>query len=101
MCWRKHRKVQNFYFSDRKRSQKVDKDGNVDVVTISYKIKFIHSKRFMNDNLIKCQCLSCHKNYSNKIDEKLKKLFRNMFKFSNNDTSTFVLVRCLSLRIYR
>ena len=25
------------------------------------------------DNLIKCKCLSCNKNYSNKIDEELKR----------------------------
>ena len=79
----------------------IDKDGNKSVVTISYKIKFTDSARFMasslsnlvdniaegihkikckdcdcflkyengKDNLIKYNCLSCKKNYSNKIDE--------------------------------
>ena len=29
------------------------------------------------DILIKYKCLSCNRNYSNKIDEKLKKRFKN------------------------
>ena len=36
------------------------------------------------DNLIKYKCLSCNKDYSNKLDEKLKKQFKNTFKFSDN-----------------
>ena len=42
--------------------------------------------------MIKYKCLSCNKNYSNKIDEKLKKRFKNTFKFSNNDTNKFILL---------
>ena len=42
--------------------------------------------------MIKYKCLSCNKNYSNKIDEKLKKRFKNTFKFSNNDANKFVLL---------
>ena len=38
----------------------------------------------VKDNLIKYKCLSCNKDYSNKLDEKLKKKFKNTFKFSNN-----------------
>ena len=99
-----------------------DRDGNESVVTISYKIKFIDSARFMatslsnlvdnlregihkikckdcdcfleyesvKDNLIKYKYLSCNKNYSNKIDEELKKRFKNTFKFSNNDINKFI-----------
>ena len=84
---------------------KIDKDCNESAVTISYKIKFIDSARFMasslsnlvdhlakripkikckdshcfleyeraKDNLIKYKCLSCTKDYSNKLDEKVKK----------------------------
>ena len=102
---------------------KIDKDGNESVITISYKIKFIDSARFMasslpnlvdnlaegihkikckdcncffeyesvKDNLIKYKCLSCNKDHSNKLDEKLKKRFKNAFKFSNNDINTFIL----------
>ena len=97
------RKVQNFFCSNRKKEvTNIDKDGNESVVTIYYRIKLIDSARFMAsslsdlvDNLaegvhkIKCKdcdcfleyksikekykCLSCNKDYSNKLDEKLKK----------------------------
>ena len=42
----KHRQEQ--YFSNRieKEIRKVDKDGNEDIITIYYKIKFIRSARF-------------------------------------------------------
>ena len=45
-----------------------------------------------NDNLIKYECLSCDKNYSNKIDGKLKNRFQTTFKFSNNDINYFILL---------
>ena len=83
----------------------IEKDGNKSVVTISYKIRFTDSARFMatslsklvdnltegihktkckncdclleygsvKDNSIKYKSLSCDKDYSNKIDEELKK----------------------------
>ena len=35
--------------------------------------------------MIKYKCLSQKKDYSNKPDEKLKKLFKKTFKFSDND----------------
>ena len=43
-------------------------------------------------HLIKYKCLSCNKDYSNKLDEKLKKRFKNTFKFSNNDINRFILL---------
>ena len=79
----------------------------ISVVTISYKIKFIDSARFLatslsnlfhdlievihknkgkhcdclkdsvKDSLIKYKCLSCNKNYLKEIDEELKKCFKN------------------------
>ena len=98
-------KFKTFYVPIEKEVTKIDKDGNEIVVTISYKIKFIDSARFMptslsnlvvnltegirkikckdcdyfleyrsvKDNSIKYKCLSCNKDYSNKIDEELKK----------------------------
>ena len=42
--------------------------------------------------MIKYKCFSCNKDFSNKIDEKLKKRFKNTFKFSNNDINTFILL---------
>ena len=46
----------------------------------------------MKDNLIKCKCLSYNINHLNKIDEELKKRFKNTFKFSNNDINKFILL---------
>ena len=54
MSWEKHRKVQNFFPSNREVIE-IDKDGNERV-----------------DNLIKYKCLSCNKDYLDKIDEELK-----------------------------
>ena len=98
---------------------KIDKDVNESVVTISYKVKFIDNPRFMatslsnlvdnlteeihkikckycycffKDNLIKYKCLSCNKDYLNKLDEKLTKRFKNTFKFSNIDINIFILL---------
>ena len=35
----------------------------------------------VKENLIKNKCLSCDKDYSNKIHEELKDQFKNTFKF--------------------
>ena len=43
----KYRKVQNFFCSHGKEVKNVDKDGNESALTISYKINFIDSARFM------------------------------------------------------
>ena len=42
--------------------------------------------------MIKYNYLSCNTDYSNKLDEKLKKRFRNTFKFSNNDINKYILL---------
>ena len=44
------------------------------------------------DNLVLYKRLSCNKDYSNKIDEELKNLFKNTFKFSINDINKFILL---------
>ena len=44
------------------------------------------------ENLIKYKCLSCNKSYWNKTDEKLKRRFKNTFKFSNNDINKSILL---------
>ena len=46
----------------------------------------------VTDNLIKYKYLSCNKDNSNKIDEELKKRFKNTFTFSNNDINKFILL---------
>ena len=62
-----------------------------------HKIKYTNCDCFLEyqsvkDNLIKYKCLSCNKDYSNKLDEKFKKRFKNTFKFSNNDFNNFFLL---------
>ena len=117
-------KYKTFFIPIEKEVTNIDKDGNESVVTISYKIKFIDSVRFMasslsnivdnpaegihkikckgchcfleyesdKDHLAKYKCLSCNKDYSNKIDKELKKRFKSTFKFSNNDINQFILL---------
>ena len=46
----------------------------------------------VKDNLIKYKCLSYNKDYFKKLDEKLKKQFKNIFKFPNNDINKFFLL---------
>ena len=43
----------------------------------------------VNHNLINYKCLSCNRNYSNKIDEKIKKRLKNIYMFFNNDINNF------------
>ena len=43
----------------------------------------------VQDTLIKRKCLSCNKDYSNKLDEKLKKKFKKTLKLSDNDINKF------------
>ena len=44
--------------------------------------------------MVKDECLSCNKDYSNsnKFYEELKKKFKNIFKFLNNDINKFNLL---------
>ena len=46
----------------------------------------------VKNNLKKIKCLSSNINYWNKIDEELKKRFKNTFKFSDNDINKFILL---------
>ena len=62
-----------------------------------YKIKCKDCDCFLEyesvkDNFIKYKCLSCNRNYSNKIDKELKKRFKNTFKFSDNNTNKFIFL---------
>ena len=113
------KKYKTFSFPIEKKITKVHKDSNESVLTISYKIEFIDSKNLANlvdspikgihkikckdcdcllayesvtDDLIRWKCLPCNKVYWNKIDEELKKRFKNTFKFSNNDINEFILL---------
>ena len=42
--------------------------------------------------MIKYNCLSWNKGYSNKLDKKLKKRFKKTFKFSYNHINRFILL---------
>ena len=53
MCWWKHVTCKTFSVPIKKEVIKIDKDGNKSVETISYKIKFIDSMRFMTTSLSK------------------------------------------------
>ena len=97
MFWRKQRKVQDFSVPAKKEIIKADKEGNEIVKTKFYKTKFIDSARFMaSSNLIvnltegihKIKCKDC----GYKLDEELKKKFKNTFKFSNNAINKFILL---------
>ena len=52
-----------------------------------------------NDNLIKYKCLSCNKDYSNKIDEELIRYSRTHLNFLIIISKVYLTVkkRCLSL----
>ena len=52
---------------------------------------FLDYKR-VKDNLIKYKCLACNKDYSNNLDKKLKKKFKSIFKFYDNDINKFTLL---------
>ena len=85
MSWRKCRKVQKLFCSNKKRSDKIDKDGKESVVNISYKIKFIDCSKFMASSLsnladtlsegihkIKCKNCNCFLKYESVKDNLLK-----------------------------
>ena len=46
----------------------------------------------VRNNLIKYKCLSCNKNYLEKLNEELESKFKNTFAFSNNDVNKFILL---------
>ena len=70
-----------------------------DLWQVHYQILLIISQKefracdyFPDIFLIKHKCLSCNKYYSNKLDEKLKKRFKNTFRFSDSDINKFILL---------
>ena len=69
--------------------------GNLAEVIHEIKCKhfdcFIQYQSF-KDDLVNYKCLSCNKDYSNKLDKELKKKFKNIFKFSNNDINKLILL---------
>ena len=90
--------IKTFFVPTKKEVIKISKDGNENVESISFKIKFINSSRFMaillsnlvanltgriheikfgcsvehenvKNNLIKYKCVSCDKKYPKKLNE--------------------------------
>ena len=51
-------------------------------------------------NLIKYKWLFCNKDYSNRVDEKLKNWFYNTFKFSDSDINKFILLLRKAVYLY-
>ena len=112
-------KYKTFYVPIEKEVTNIDKDGNKSVVTISYKINFTDSARFMATSLsnlvdnftevfqrIKCEDCDCFLEYESAkdnlikyvylaikiIETKLMKRLKNTFKFPNNDINKFILL---------
>ena len=54
----------------------------------------------IKENVIKYKYTSCNKDYSNKIDEELKKRFKKTFKFSNNVIDKFILLLKKGVYLY-
>ena len=105
------------YILKEKEVKKIDKDGNENFVPISYQrfmmslssnlannlaggVQKIKCKdhncflkyRSVKGNLINYECLSCNNNYSNEIDEVLRKRFMNTFKFYRNDINFLIMI---------
>ena len=75
-------------------SQKEFTKLNVKIVNVFLKYKNLEY------NLIKCNCLSCNKDYSNQLDEELKKRFKSTFKFSSNDINKITLLQRKGVYLY-
>ena len=113
-------KYKTFSVPIEKEVTNIDEDGNESVVTMSYKIIFIDSARFMASSLsnlsddlaegihkIKCKDCDFFLEYesvkgnlikykclscNSRLDEKLEKRFKITFKFSNNNINKFILL---------
>ena len=68
-------------------------DEECETFRIKYKCcdYFLEYGKFKND-LIEYTCLRCNKNCQQKFDEKLKKQFFNIYKFSNHDSNKYILL---------
>ena len=73
---------------------------NVKLVELSISIATVLEYTNVKDDSIKYKCLCCNKSYQGKFDEKLKEPFFNIYKFSNNDISKFILLLRKSVYLY-
>ena len=99
MSWENTEKYKNFSFLVKKETRKVEKDGIEDIITISYKIKFNDSARFIAsslsnfvDNLpkeihkTKCKDWNCFLEYQSANDNLIKYLYLSCNKNYSNKT---------------
>ena len=83
--WKTIEKYQSFSVSIEKEIAKIDKDCNLSVVTVSYKIRFIDSARFMTNSLsnlvdnlaegihkVKCKDCDCFLEYESVNNDLIK-----------------------------
>ena len=62
---------------------------NTDMMAKNVKlVEYANSK----DHLIEYKYLCCNKNYQQKLDQKLKERFLNIYKYSNNDNDNLLLL---------
>ena len=113
------KKYVTFSVPVKKQTTKIDKDGNDNIVNISYKITLLmssslsslvdnlsegfHSDKrtyckscldylmFKDDQLI-FRCFECKNNYNQDIDKELIKRFANIYQFCDEDISKFILL---------
>ena len=96
MSWENTEKYKTFSIPIEKEVANSNKDGNESVVTISYKIKFIDSARFMATSLsnlvdtltegvdkIKCKDCDCFLEYESIMDNLIKYKCLSCNKYSN------------------
>ena len=105
MCWGKQIKVQSVVSISYKikcidsarfmesPSSNLDDDLAEGIHEIEYKDWdcFLEHES-VKDKLIRYKCLYCNKDYSNNVDENLKKRCNNTFRFSDNDINKFILL---------
>ena len=73
------------------------KFGHCDKNSETFRIKckycdWFHEYTYFKDDLIKCRCLYCNKNYQHMFDENLKERFFIAHKFCIFDNNSFILL---------
>ena len=66
-------------------------ESNVNTHMMTKNVKLVEYAN-SKDHLIEYKYLCCNKNYQQKLDEKLKERFLNIYKYSNNDNDNLLLL---------
>ena len=85
-------KYKTFFVPIKKEIIKIYKNGNETDETKCEVCGCFLEYKCVKDNLIIYKCLSCNKCYLKKLNEWLKKKFKNTFKFYDKDINKFVLL---------